>query len=57
MDYTYPSVFFAYLYFALMLGLALFFFVKTLRDGYWGKNGEEVKHHVFSDDESERRVQ
>jgi len=55
MDYTYPSVFFAYIFFALMLGLAVFFFFKSLRHGYWGEDGEEVKHQVFADDETARR--
>ena len=54
MDYTYPSVFFAYLFFGLMAGLAVFFFVKTLRDGYWSEHGEDVKHHVFADGEDGR---
>jgi hypothetical protein len=51
MDYTYPSVFFAYLFFALMFALAVFFCVKTVRDGYWGKQAEDVKYQVFDDGE------
>jgi hypothetical protein len=56
MDYTYPSVWFAYFFFALMAILAVFFFLKTVRDGYWGPKGEEVKHHVLEDNDSERRL-
>lgn len=56
MDHTYPSVYFAYLFFALMAGLAVFFFAKTVRDGYWGKQGEDVKLQVFADDETPRRT-
>jgi hypothetical protein len=55
MDYTYPSVYFAYLFFALMLGLALFIFVKSMSHGYWGKEGEDIKHQVFADEDNRRR--
>lgn len=57
MDYTYPSVFFSYGFFVLMLGLAVFFFARTFRDGYWGKDSEEVKNQVFAEDEADRRLQ
>jgi hypothetical protein len=50
MDYTYPSVVFAYLFFTLMLGLAVFFFLKSFKDGYWGKDSEEVKRRMMEDD-------
>jgi hypothetical protein len=50
MDYTYPSVFFSYLFFAVMLGLAVFFFVRTIKDGYWGKDSEEAKHRMMEDE-------
>lgn len=55
MDYTYPSVFFAYLFFTLMLLLAVFIFVKSMRHGYWGKDGEEIKYQVFADKDSKGR--
>ena len=54
-DHTWPSVYFAYLFFALMLALALFFFFKSWRDGYWGKNAEDVKYQMFKDDEQDER--
>lgn len=54
-DYTYPSVYFAYLFFALMFFLAVYFCIKTLRDGYWGKDSEDVKYRMFDSDDSERR--
>ena len=54
-DYTYPSVFFAYLFFALMFLLAVYFFIKTLRDGYWGEHSEDAKYRIFEPDDSERR--
>jgi len=47
MDYTYPSVFFAYIFFALMFLLAVYFFVKSWKDGYWGEEAEEIKKQVF----------
>jgi len=55
MDYTWPSVYFAYLFFFLMFLLAVFFFAKSFRDGYWGKDGEDIKFTVL-DDEDERRT-
>jgi hypothetical protein len=55
-DYTYPSIYFAYLFFALMFGLAVFFFVKTIRDGYWGEKSEEAKFRMLQDqDETPKR--
>jgi len=49
-DYTYPSVYFAYLFFALMTLLALFFLIRSLKNGYWGKQGEEPKHRMMDED-------
>ena len=49
-DYTWPSVYFAYLFFALSALLTLFFFLRSWKDGYWGKNAEEVKYRVFEDE-------
>lgn len=54
-DYTWPSVYFSYLFFALMAVLAGFFFVKTLKDGYWGKHGEDVKYQIFNDGDQDER--
>ena len=48
-DYTWPSVYFAYFFFALCFVLALFFFFRSWKDGYWSKHGEDVKYQVFDD--------
>jgi hypothetical protein len=48
-DYTWPSVYFAYLFFALSAGLTVFFFVRSRKDGYWGKEGEDIKFQVFEE--------
>jgi hypothetical protein len=48
-DYTWPSVYFSYFFFTICLGVAVFFFIRSLRDGYWTKGGEDVKYHVFDD--------
>ena len=53
-DYTYPSVYFAYLFFALMFFLAGYFFFKSRRDGYWGEKGEEAKFQMFDEDKTPR---
>ncbi len=52
MDYTYPSVYFSYFLFFLFLGGALYFFVRSFRDGYWGAGSEDVKYQVFEDEET-----
>ncbi len=54
-DYTYPSVYFAYLFFALMLALAVYLFFKTRKDGYWGEHSEDPKYRIFEDDDPSRR--
>jgi hypothetical protein len=54
-DYTYPSVYFSYLFFFLSLAVAVYFFFRTRRDGYWGAQGEEPKYHLFDDDDPSRR--
>ena len=54
MDYTWPSVYLAYLFFFLMFALAVFFFVKSAKDGYWGKDGEDIKFTMLEDDDERR---
>jgi len=51
-DYVYPSVFLAYLLFFLCLAGAIFFLVRSRRDGYWGKESEEPKYRMLADDET-----
>jgi hypothetical protein len=46
-DYTWPSVYFAYLFFTISLVLAVFFFIRSLKDGYWKKESENIKYQVF----------
>ena len=48
-DYTWPSVYFAYLFFGLCAAVAVFFFARSFRDGYWGPQAEEIKHRMFDD--------
>ena len=50
-DYTWPSVYFSYLFFFICLGLAVFFFVRSWKDGYWKREGEKVKYQMFDDEE------
>jgi hypothetical protein len=47
-DYTWPSVYFAYLFFALSAGLTVFFCVRSWKDGYW--KSEEAKYRLFDED-------
>ena len=49
-DYTWPSVYFAYFFFAICFGVAVFFFVRSWKDGYWDRSGEDVKWQVFEDE-------
>lgn len=57
MDYTYPSVFFAYFLFFLFLCGALYFFVRSFRDGYWGPDAEESKYRMLNDEEMDHGKQ
>ncbi len=54
-DYTYPSVYFAYFLFALLAGGALFFFLRSLKDGYLGPNSEDPKYRMMHDDPDSER--
>ncbi|HTS27611.1 MAG TPA: hypothetical protein VMH81_17165 [Bryobacteraceae bacterium] len=51
-DYTWPSVYFAYLFFALCFFLAVFFFIRSWKDGYWSRDGEDIKYQLFDEDAS-----
>ena len=51
MDYTYPSVYFAYFFFLIVASGALYFFLRTYRDGYWGKDSEDVKYRMLEDED------
>lgn len=50
-DYSYPSIFLAYLMFFLFLAGAAFFLLKSFRHGYWGEQSEDPKYRMLSDDE------
>lgn len=52
-DYTYPSVFLAYLMFFLLLVGAIYFLIRSRHGGYWGANSEDPKYRMLSDDEGE----
>ena len=49
-DYTSPSVYFSYLFFFICLGLAVYFFARSVKDGYWKRVGEEIKYRMFDED-------
>ena len=55
MDYTYPSVYLAYLMFVLCALLACWFLARSVRDGYWGEHSEDTKFRMLEDDDGERR--
>ena len=50
MDYVYPSIFFSYFLFFLLLFGALFFFIRSFRHGYWGKGSEDPKYRMLEDE-------
>ena len=50
-DYVYPSIFLSYLLFFLFLAGGIFFFVRSLRDGYWGSHSEDAKFRMLADDD------
>jgi hypothetical protein len=43
-------VFFSYFVFVMFAGGAVFFFVRSLKDGYLGPNSEEPKYRMLQDD-------
>ena len=49
LDYYYPSIYLAYLFFAITFGLALYFFIRSFRDGYWGDRSEDVKYRMLEE--------
>jgi hypothetical protein len=49
-DYTYPSVYFSYFFFLLLVGVAVYFFVRSIKDGYWGRESEEPKYRMLQDE-------
>lgn len=49
-DYTYPTIYFSYFLFALLAGGAVYFFVRSIKDGYMGPNSEEPKYRMLRDD-------
>ena len=52
-DATYGSVYFSYFLFFLLAGGAVYFFVRSLRDGYMGDDSEEPKYRMLQDDEDD----
>ena len=55
-DYVYPSVFFAYFFFLLMLIGAVYFFLRSFRDGYWSQDSEDAKYRMLQDDDPDGDV-
>lgn len=49
-DYSYPSVYFAYFLFFLFVAGALYFFLRSVRHGYFGKNSEAAKLRMMDED-------
>ena len=49
-DYVYPSIFLSYFLFFLFLAGGLFFFFRSLRDGYWGSHSEDPKYQMLNDE-------
>lgn len=56
-DYTYPSVFFSYFLFFLLAGGALFFFIRSVKGGYLGRNSEEPKYRMLKDGDEEDSIE
>jgi hypothetical protein len=50
-DYVYPSIYFSYFLFALLAGGALYFFIRSLKHGYLGRESEEPKYRMMHDEE------
>lgn len=52
-DYSYPSIFLSYFLFLMLGGGALYFLIRSVRDGYWGQQSEEPKYRMLEDDRPE----
>ncbi len=50
-DYVYPSIFFSYSLFFLFLVGAIFFMVRSIKHGYWGKESETPKYRMLEDED------
>ena len=48
-DYTWQSVYFAYLLFVLFASGAVYFFIRSIKSGYLGPNSEEPKYRMLRD--------
>ena len=54
-DYTWPSIFFSYSFFFISLGVAIFFCVRSWKQGYWKKSSEEIKYRMFEENDGTRK--
>jgi hypothetical protein len=50
-DYVYPSIYFGYFYFFLLLIGAIYFCVRTIKQGYWGRESEVPKYRMLEDED------
>lgn len=50
-DYVYPSVYFSYFLFFLLTVGAIILCVRSLKDGYFGRDGEAVKYQMLKDED------
>lgn len=51
-DYVYPSIFLAYFYFFLLLAGALYFCLRSIKHGYWGRDSEVAKYRMLEDEDN-----
>jgi hypothetical protein len=56
-DYTFQSVYFAYLLFVIFAGGAVYFFIRSVKAGYLGANCEEPKYRMLEDDPEDDNMQ
>jgi hypothetical protein len=56
-DYTWQSVYFAYLLFVLFASGAVYFFIRSVKSGYLGPNSEEPKYRMLKDDPDDEVIQ
>jgi len=40
----------------LIIAATGFFLVRSFKDGYWGKHGEDVKYQVFDEDGERKKT-
>jgi hypothetical protein len=56
LDFIFAVSFLANLIFILIIVATGFFLIRSFKDGYWGKHGEDVKYQMFDEDGKRKKT-